>query len=108
MLLIHPPHGFVAQLLELPRQTLADLPGATLDLAPVTGLDLQTLRKAPLQTAQGGGIGVLEGGGNELFEQAHRVVQTDLRDVAGGGTHAAMIKLRSPAPGEPRQQPHVS
>jgi len=43
----------------------------------------------PLQAAQGGGIGVFDGGADELFEQPHRVVHSDLRDVAGGAGHGA-------------------
>jgi len=79
----------VAELLELARQPLADLPRSALDLAPVAGLDLQPFGKAPLQATQRGGIGVFDGGADELFEQPHRVVQSDLRDVAGGGRHGA-------------------
>jgi len=64
----------VAQLLELPRQALADLAGPTLDLAPVARLDLQAFGKAPLQPPQRGCIRVLDGVVNEFVEQGQRVV----------------------------------
>ena len=83
MRLVHPARRLVAQLLELPRQPLADLPRAALDLAPVAGLNLQPLGKAAFEPAQGGGIGVLDGGVDELVEQGQRVGKADLGKVTG-------------------------
>ena len=87
--LIHPAPGLVTQLLELPREPLADLPRPALDLAPVARLDLQPLGEAALQSAQGRGIRVLDGGGDELVEQRERVVEADLRDVTRAVGHDA-------------------
>ena len=78
---VHPAARLVAQLLELPRQALADLARAALDLAPVARLDLQPFGETALQAAQRGGIGVLDGGAHEFVEQRQRVVETDLGQV---------------------------
>ena len=86
---IHPPGWLVAQVLELPRQPLADLARAALDLAPVAGLDLQPLGEAPLQAAQGGGIGLLDGGLHEFItdfiasnQQVAQAIEQDYRFYA--------------------------
>jgi len=91
--LVHPAHGLVAELLELPRQAFADLTGAAFDLAPVARLYLQTLGETAFEATQRGCIRMLDGRAYELVEENQRVVVADLRDIAGAGCHASMINL---------------
>jgi hypothetical protein len=87
MWLIHPPVWFLAQLLELPCQSLANLARPSLDLTPVTRLNLKALGESTFQPTKRGCISMFDRRMNELLEQDERVVEANLRNVAGAGVH---------------------